>query len=137
MNARDIMSANPVVVRVDTSIAEALEVLQSAEVRHLPVVEDGEVVGMLSDRDFRAAYLSPLADEAALDKLKARMRASVNTIMSADVVSVAPEADLSEIIDCMLENKIGAVPVVDERNDELVGIVSYVDILRAQRDALD
>ncbi len=137
MNAREIMSADPIVVQIDTSIAEALEVLQNAEVRHLPVVDEGTIVGMLSDRDFRTAYLSPLADTESLDRLKAKLQSPVSTIMSSGVVTVNPETDLADVIDCMLENKIGAVPVVDARGDELVGIVSYVDILRAQREELD
>lgn len=137
MNAREIMSADPIVVEVDASIADAFEVLQNAEIRHLPVVDDGEVVGMLSDRDFRVAYISPIADAESIDRLKAKLRAPVSSIMTSGVVTVTPDTELTEIIDCMLVNKIGAVPVVDEHADELVGIVSYVDILRAHAEMAD
>ena len=54
--------------------------------------------------------------------------------MSADVVKVYPETDLGEVIDRMLDEKVGAVPVVDADTGDLLGIVSYVDVLRALRD---
>ena len=55
---------------------------------------------------------------------------------NTDTISVGPESDLPELINIMLEQKIGAVPVVDELSDKLVGIVSYVDVLMAARDSL-
>jgi acetoin utilization protein AcuB len=50
------------------------------------------------------------------------------------VVTVNPESDVAEVIDLMIEHKIGAVPVVEADSTRLVGIVSYVDALRAARD---
>ena len=54
--------------------------------------------------------------------------------MSADVATIAPAAELVEVIDAMLESGVGALPVVDDAADELLGIVSYVDVLRAVRE---
>jgi CBS domain-containing membrane protein len=47
---------------------------------------------------------------------------------------VHPEAELSDVVDTMLDQKVGALPVVDQRTNSLIGIVSYIDILRAIRD---
>jgi acetoin utilization protein AcuB len=58
----------------------------------------------------------------------------VTNIMSSDVISVISESDTSDLIDLMLEHRLGAIPVVDE--ERLVGVVSYVDLLREARDLL-
>jgi acetoin utilization protein AcuB len=57
--------------------------------------------------------------------------------MSPDVIAVAPDAELGEVIDLLVENRIGAVAVVRPETDELVGIVSYIDVLQAMRDLLE
>jgi acetoin utilization protein AcuB len=134
MIAEDVMSENPLSIREDASIGEAVEVLLEADFRHLPVVRGNELVGMLSDRDVRALITPRLFDTAALDELKARYDDRVSELMSAGVVKVYPETDLGEVIDRMLDEKVGAVPVVDPDTGELVGIVSYVDVLRVMRD---
>jgi acetoin utilization protein AcuB len=55
-------------------------------------------------------------------------------IMSADVIFVEAETDLGEVVDLMLESKVGAIPVVRPETREVVGIVSYIDVLRGVRD---
>jgi acetoin utilization protein AcuB len=98
------------------------------------VVRDHEVVGMLSDRDFRSLGLSLVADMESMEKIQGRMSMAVSSLMSGDVVSVSPAATVGEIIDRMLEERVGAVPVIDEDTATLRGVVSYVDVLRALRD---
>jgi CBS domain-containing protein len=51
--------------------------------------------------------------------------------MSSEVIAVGPEADIGEVIDLLIEHRIGAVPVVQEETREVLGIISYVDVLRA------
>ncbi|MNC91117.1 CBS domain protein [compost metagenome] len=64
------------------------------------------------------------------------MSQPVSAIMSCNVVTVTTETELVEVIDLMLDQKVGAVPVVNDDSSELVGIVSYMDVLRAARAAL-
>jgi acetoin utilization protein AcuB len=116
--ACDIMTEDPMVIDVAATIAEAIEVLHSLEIRHLPVMRAQTVVGMLSERDMHALYE------------EARESNTVSRIMNSNVISVAPDATLTEIADTLLENRIGAVPVIDPHDETLLGIVSYVDILR-------
>lgn len=137
MNAQDIMTANPSSVTAETSIAEAAEILSSLDVRHLPVVRGNEVVGILSDRDLRSIGMPRLLDDERLDRLRERTLAPVSTIMNPDVVTVYPETDVHEVIDQLLEYKIGAAPVVDPATGDLMGIVSYIDVLRAIRPLLE
>lgn len=116
MNARDLMTEDPMTVDVRTAAREALAAMGALEVRHLPVVgANNQLLGMLSDRDFRSATA-------------AQLDAPVGDLMTSDPLSVGPEADAVEVIDLMIDNKVGAVPVVE--GDELLGIISYVDVLR-------
>lgn len=121
MIAADVMTENPKTILATDSVRDALEVLQALEIRHLPVVdEEDALVGMLSDRD-----LGPLMrnyDEAA-----ERM---VGQLMSADVISVDLDAEVREVIETLLEQRIGAVPVIDGEG-KVTGIISYVDLLRS------
>lgn len=117
--ARDIMTEDPMIVDAGATIGDALDILWSLEIRHLPVMRGKELVGMLSDRDVKPF--------AADDNRDARTVASV---MNTNVISVEPDATINEIAAALVDNRIGAVPVVDGHDGELVGIVSYVDVLR-------
>ena len=126
--AQDLMTEDPITVRTTSTIREAARLLQTLDIRHLPVVdEEGALVGMLSDRDLRG--LSPLVVGGDFEGSPDGLDARVSTVMSADVLSVETEDDLSAVVELMLENKVGAVPVVDG-DGALVGIVSYMDVLR-------
>jgi len=131
MNAAQLMTDNPRTIRVDDTLADALELLQSMAVRHLPVVDEhGDLVGMLSDRDVAALARSFTEGEDATRTIAQRAGTRVAAVMSADPVCVDPDADAAEVIERMLENRIGAVPVVDG-DGTVVGIISYIDVLRA------
>lgn len=60
----------------------------------------------------------------------------VSEIMSSDVISVPGDAGLTDVIDLIVESKVGAIPVVDPKSNALVGIVSYIDVLKAVRESL-
>jgi acetoin utilization protein AcuB len=129
--AAEIMTENPRTLRVDDPIADAMEALHSMGVRHLPVVDDhGELVGMLSDRDLGRLARQFTQGGDAVEVLLTHGRIPVGRAMSTDVAYVDAETDISEIVQIMLERKVGAVPVVD-RDGQVVGIISYVDVLRA------
>ena len=131
MIAADLMTENPRSVHPDDTIAEAYDALQAMDVRHLPVVnDDGELVGIVSDRDIGPIFGPELEREAAESQVAAHSEQPVASIMRGDVICVEPDADIGEVIEAMVSYKIGAVPVVDGEG-QLAGIISYVDILRA------
>lgn len=129
--AWSIMSTDPLVTYFDDYLLDALEKMNQASVRHLPVVDgDERCIGMLSDRDVRRAVgdLSAMVDEAEV-----RTRVSLSRV--GDVASRAPvivrEHDtISEMAAMMSRFRIGAVPVVDS-DGRLIGIVSYLDVIGA------
>lgn len=129
--ASELMTENPQTIRATAKVARAVELLQTLDIRHLPVVdEEGVLVGMLSDRDLRGLQIPYFVSGEYAGNLQTALEAKVSSLMSSDVISVDSEADAAEIVDLMLDNKIGAVPVVDA-DGLLVGIISYIDVLRA------
>jgi acetoin utilization protein AcuB len=127
MKVLDVMSPDPLTVSPSDTVGDADELMYENHYRQLPVVKGKEVIGIITDRDIRSflgQYLisSPRAREAALN-------AKVEEIMTREPVTVSPEDDLEAAIELLLNEKFGAVPVVDPA-EGLVGIVSYLDLLR-------
>ena len=131
MFVTEIMTEDPRTVGPDDTVSEAAIVLQSLGIRHLPVVDDGGMlVGMLSDRDL-GPLMKTFLDGAEADNMVVPLSARpVSDLMSGGVISVGDDASVEEVVELMLDNRIGAVPVVDA-DGGLIGIVSYVDVLRA------
>ena len=129
----EIMTTDVECVAEDAPLKVALERMLKCDVRHIPVVKGGEVIGILSDRDIRD-YSLPLGSEFyERQSCRAQLTEPVSTLMSADPVTVELGTEITEVINVMLESKIGAVPVVEPGGLTLRGIISYEDILRAAR----
>jgi acetoin utilization protein AcuB len=130
------MTPNPVFVTPDATVAEVWDLMRERAIRHMPVLDDGTLVGMLSDRDLAHFDMARLLTAEGAEALRRELGTPVVKLMSADVVAVDPEAELGEIVDLLLEHRVGAVPVVKPESGELIGIVSYVDVLAALRGSL-
>jgi acetoin utilization protein AcuB len=130
MKAQDVMTEGPASVRSTVPLREAIAVLQSLDVRHLPVIDrHGELVGLLSDGDLRKYSFSEVRPELSVDPLARRLELPVSYVMSRAIFAVRPETELQEIANLMIDQQIGAVPVVNS-DGTLVGIVSCVDLPR-------
>jgi CBS-domain-containing membrane protein len=128
----EVMSRDPATVEPETPLADAARVLLRGGFRHLPVVDGARrLVGMLSERDLRAHLGSELAGlpHATLEALSE----PVSEAMTPDPLTVRSGAPLLTLLDAFTDERVGAVPVVDE-GEALLGIVSYVDLLRWLRD---
>jgi acetoin utilization protein AcuB len=136
VTARDLMTRSPATVSPQSTIAEAWDVMRELDIRHVPVVENGALIGMLSDRDLARVGLLDRRAPGGVESLRRKLGTPVIEVMSSDVVSIEPETDVSEIIGLLVEHKIGALPVVAD-GPGVVGIVSYIDVLRAYRNRLD
>jgi acetoin utilization protein AcuB len=134
MLVSDVMTKEPITASSTTAIHEVLERMMDSDIRHMPVVDRSELVGVVSDRDLKTYSFEALLDDPA--GARARLKKPISAVMTGDPISVSPDDDLSEVVDLLLENKIGAVPVVDPVEGHLVGIVSYIDVLRVAREVI-
>lgn len=129
VKVKDRMSKNPVTVKPDDGINEAIWKMERGHFRHLPVVDEaGKLIGMLSDRDVRLVRPSL----AFVNKEDANVQLWSTFVQQAAVfepVKVPPETTVKEAAELMLRWHVGALPVVGEK-DKLVGIITYTDLLR-------
>jgi len=123
---RDSMTREVLTVGPETTAAEALALCRENRIRHLPVLEGGRLVGVISDRDLRAAT-PVLGDPARADALQS---IRVGDEMARDVATTRPDDPIEDAALAMYERKIGCLPVVDGEG-LLVGIVTSSDVLRA------
>jgi len=131
MIARELMTPDPLTVTPQASVAEVWDLMREADVRHIPVVQADVLVGMVSDRDLARVDIARLLRVEGADALREELTTPIAKVMSSNVIAVEPEAEIGDVIDLLLEHKIGAVPVVQEETREVLGIISYVDVLRA------
>jgi len=133
LRAEDMMTRQPVTIDITGTVQEAADLMFAADVRHIPVVEHGTLVGMISDRDVRS-YMLPRSERIfQADEERARLAESISAVMPSEVMTIRPDTPVAELLDIMLEEKIGAVPVLAPDTGELIGMVSYIDVLRAVR----
>jgi acetoin utilization protein AcuB len=133
LKAEDVMTRNPLTMDITGTVQDAADLMFAAEVRHIPVVTHGTLVGMISERDLRS-YILPRPERIfRADEERARMAVSVSAVIPSDVMTARPDTPVAELLDLLLEEKIGAVPVLAPDTGDLMGMVSYIDILRAVR----
>ena len=129
MLVQDMMQHTVISAPPDTSLAEALDLMQEHRIRHLPVVSGQQMIGMLTDRDCRQAMPSS-SSTLSLEEIIAKLdTVAIETCMTAPVVTVPPQSDSVETARQLLDGKFDCLPVVQQH--ELVGIVTATDFLRA------
>ncbi|MGH7769694.1 MAG: CBS domain-containing protein [Candidatus Binatia bacterium] len=134
LTVEDVMTPNPVTLGPGDTIGEAEEVMNEEGFRQIPIVNQKELVGIITDRDIRS-FLSGRLFGVPEDR-EVAMNTKIAAVMTTKPVAVAPEDELSETVELLIESKIGGIPVVDE-DEGLVGIVTYVDVLKKFLDRLE
>lgn len=128
-----IMKRAPAVISPSSELFDVAALMSKRGVRHLPVVDaEHRVVGMVSDRDLREALGDLKAffdDPQARDRVRAMTAAD---IMTKTVTAVSVDTPLPSAVGLLVNERIGALPVLDGAG-QLVGIVSYLDVLQALR----
>jgi len=126
---RDIMSSPAITVSSDATLPAANALMKEKEIRHLPVLEKGRLVGIVSRGDLREASISASinADQYELHFLLNKL--TVGRLMTRKVRTVAPDALVVDAADLMTEHKIAGLPVVDA-DGVVVGIVTESDLLK-------
>jgi CBS domain-containing protein len=122
---QDAMTSDPTTIELTTSVREAAQLMKSEDVGALPIVEDGRLVGVVTDRDLATRVLAEGKDTDL----------PVGQIASKQVVSVDPQQPLEEAARLMAEHQIRRIPVVEE-DGKLVGILAQADVAQAGHDKL-
>jgi len=135
MRVEELMTSKVFVVEQDDYIDRVFFLIHYERIRHLPVVEKGKVIGIVSDRDLYKA-LGPKSNSSAIEEAAHSNSAElhmvakkVRHIMRRGVITVNRATSAADAAALMADNRIGALPVVDKDN-KLVGILSSTDILR-------
>lgn len=140
MKVKEIMTRDPITIDPEAPLETAVDVMRTKQVRHLPVVDaEGQLVGLITDRDLRQATVAPaLAEHLSLTDQR-RLRGIVQALeglrvkdaMTWVVVTTHPEATTAHAASLMIERRVGSLPVV--KNGKLMGILTERDLLKALR----
>ena len=128
MQVREHMSTPAIVVSPDTPVAKAMEILRVRRIGRLPVVEDGRLVGIVSEPDLLRAMPSPATSLSVWEMPELLERLPVREVMTHDVVVVEPGARVQDAAQLMVDRKIGGLPVVEA--GRVVGIITETDVFR-------
>ena len=127
------MTRNPMTISPDDPLSVAAGILRKHRFHHLPVVEGGKLVGILSDTDLRNATYT--ASPAGGERGVAAADRPVREAMRTEVWSVTPDDSVEDALLILTREKFGALPVLS--GDHLVGIITRADLLKAFVDLLD
>ena len=129
MSVADLMTTDVVTLTEDETLAHAQRCMARGRIRHLPVVREGQLTGLITHRDLLAASFSIFAEVDASEQRRVFDTVRVVEAMHRDVVTVSPGLPVSKAARILLENKYGCLPVVDDEQ-KLQGIVTEADFLR-------
>ena len=124
-NVRDVMTPTVQTVSPSQSLAEAAEVMKGEDVGSVPVVEEGRLAGILTDRDIVMRAVAERRDPQAV---------KVDEVASRELVTVEPEQDLDEALALMARHQVRRLLVVEQ--GRLVGMLAQADVAQAGHDTL-
>ena len=126
----DIMQTQMVTLKPDERLDLADDIMHLGRVRHMPVVEDGRLVGIVSNRDLLAASLTKFLNFDPKQRRAFLRSVEVGEAMTRDVVTVEPSTSLREAAQLVIRHKVGCLPVV-KPDGVLVGLVTETDLVKA------
>lgn len=129
MLVMDYMKRSLITASSETSVAEALKILKINKIRQLPVVSEGKLIGLVTEKQLLAVSPSPATSLGTFEVKFFMDKISVSDVMVRFPLTVTPDTTIEEAALYLREHKIGSVPVVEE--DKLVGIITVTDIFDA------
>ncbi len=128
MRIRDVMTKNPVTISSETLIIDAQKIMKEKNIRRLPVVDNGKLVGIVTKHDLLEASPSPATSLSIYELNYLLSKMKVKEIMKKNPITLSPETPFEEALRIGQEKKIGSFPVVE--NGNLIGIATESDIIR-------
>ena len=126
---RDIMTSPAIVITPDTSVPVASALMREHGIRHLPVVENGRLVGIVSRGDLREASISASANADTYEFNFLLNQLTVGRLMTRRVITITTDAPIVHAAELMTERKIAGLPVV-EPDGSVTGIITESDLLK-------
>jgi CBS domain-containing protein len=127
MKVKDVMVKEVATLDVNDELSLANDIMRLGRIRHLPVVDGGRLVGIISERDLFKRSLAQALGYASEDTRDLMKTLKIKDVMVTGVITIPPETELCEATKIMVEEKIGCLPVVQD--NRLVGLVTETDIL--------
>ena len=128
MNMEDVMTRDVLTLAPSDSLRSAVATVQRNRIRHIPIVEDSRLVGIVTDRDIKRATPSVHGGASQEDFNRALDELTLAQVMTRDPLCVHPNTSVKDAVSLLIDRKYGALPVVE--GEKLVGIVSDIDLLR-------
>ncbi|HWP58611.1 MAG TPA: CBS domain-containing protein [Candidatus Acidoferrales bacterium] len=128
ITVREIMMSHPVTLGPDDTLETANDLITLGRIRHVPILENGRLVGILSQRQLLGPCVGIMLGVKGKTKKALLKSFRVKELMCSPVFTISPEATLKEAARLMAEKRIGCLPVVD--GSQLVGLITVTDILR-------
>jgi CBS domain-containing protein len=125
---RDIMETKLVTISASERLSMVEDIMRLGRVRHMPVVQAGKLVGVVSERDLLRASLSVLSEHRDAERRMFLHVVEISRVMSSPPIVISPDATIREAALLMADRKIGCLPVVD--GDRLIGMITETDVLR-------
>ncbi|MCR4434300.1 MAG: CBS domain-containing protein [Clostridiales bacterium] len=126
MYVKNRMTANPFIVTPEATVAETLELMRSKKIRRVPVVKNGKLAGIISERQLLEVSPSPATSLSIFEINYLLSKTKIDSIMTKDVITVSPDSLLEEAALKMREHNVGGLPVVE--NGKVIGIITETDI---------
>jgi acetoin utilization protein AcuB len=130
MLVKNWMRRSAITVEPETGVKTAFSLLKKHRIRQLPVVKDGMLVGIVTDRDLRKPELPVVFSTSGSGPYKLEDRVKVGDIMTMEVITVTENTPIEEAVNLLLKHKINGLPIVST-DGRLSGIITTSDILGA------
>jgi CBS domain-containing protein len=122
-SVRDTMTENPRSINASASVVDAARLMREEHLGSLPITDDEQLVGMITDRDITTRVVAEASDP---------LKTSIEDVYSRDLIAVEPDKDLDEALQLMARHQVRRLPVVE--NGRLVGIVAQADIALSENE---
>lgn len=119
MKIKEWMVKDPITVTKDQTIQECVDLMKEHSIRHLPVVENKKLSGLVTESNLRQVFLASMIEDLKLED-----------VMIRDPITVTPDTEIEDAAKLIYHNKIGGLPVVDH-DDQVVGIITVADLVAA------
>lgn len=129
LTVQSLMTKLVVTATLDTPLLRVHEIMEERQIRHLPVVEDGELIGIVSDLDVARSMSPKMGTLGEKNEDREALRTLAHRFMTRNPITVTPDTPIYDAAEILLSKQVSCLPVLDSAK-HLVGIITVTDFLR-------